>query len=45
MNENNSEDAIVKPVEILEPHDFEIIFYEFSRIALSSSIALITNHS
>ena len=26
MNENNSEDAIVRLVEVLEPHDCEEIF-------------------
>ena len=49
MNENNSEDTIIRLLlEILEPHDCEEIFYEFSHIDLHNnkqSIAWITNHS
>ena len=34
MNENNSEDTIVRLLEILDPHDCEEIFYEFSLLVL-----------
>ena len=37
MNENNSEDTIIRLVEILEQHDCEEISYEFSHITLSNN--------